>query len=95
MILSDRTDEFSDAICRSLRLRQNLKSDGQKKQKKWSHRRKRNGREDSRKFLMKRRKQSKNWQSFKKRSVLFLLSYVLGLIQTELQLDVSPSFRLL
>ena len=56
---------------RSRRLRQNLKPGGQRKQKKWLHRRRKNGRDDSRKFLMKKRRHSKNWRNFERRFVLY------------------------
>ena len=52
------------------RLKRNSNPGGLKKQKKWSNRPRRNGREDFRKCRMKKRKRSKNWQSFKKRSEL-------------------------
>lgn len=54
-------------ILRLNRLKRNSNPGGQKKQKKWLNRRRRNGREDFKKCQMKKRKRSKNWQSFKKR----------------------------
>lgn len=54
-------------ILRLNRLKRNSNPGGQKKQKKWLNRRRRNGREDFKKCRMKKRKRSKNWQSFKKR----------------------------
>lgn len=54
-------------ILRLNRLKRNSNPGGQKKQKKWLNRRRRNGKEDFKKCRMKKRKRSKNWQSFKKR----------------------------
>ena len=54
-------------ILRLNKLRRNSNPGGQKRQKKWLRRRRRNGREDFKKCQMKKRTRSKNWQSFKKR----------------------------
>ena len=66
------TSNISFYLCRLRRPKQSRRKDGQKKQAKWLHRQRRNGREDCRKLQTKKRRQTKNWQRFKKRLELSL-----------------------
>ena len=57
-------------ICRLPKLNRNLRKDGQRRQIKWLPKRRRNGKEDSRRLRMKKKRQTWNLQSFKGRLVL-------------------------
>ena len=57
-------------ICRLPKLNRNLRKDGQRRPIKWLPKRRRNGKEDSRRLRMKKKRQTWNLQSFKGRLAL-------------------------